>query len=505
MAAISAAVSIAFSCNLDTTPTDKYTVDIFWDTEKGTEAAMTGCYNILLSSGLFGGATPLLEETATPNAYNYNDNMSFNSIARGTHTAATKGIITSRWEKCYEGIGRCNTHLNRLPGAAVSDQRKTTMEGEAKFLRALYYYMLITYYNDVPLIKDEPEYSHGSLPRTPRATVVESILSDLQDAENLLDWKWTGAENQGRATKGAAMALRARVLLFEASPLLNSAGDKAKWTAAATAAKSLIDKESKSGYDLYGDYRKLFLKENEHSCESVFNVEFSRVGGDVYTNEFNLISVQYRDNAPLLDLVRQYRNDDSKPDTDYSDMDPRFYATIFYPGSTFLGTPGATASQICQFTGFAHKKLTIYDGQAEDPDQKFGDTNYMVLRYADVLLMFAEAQNEVDDTPSNAVYDALNRVRSRAGSTELAYGSLSKNEMREAIRKERRLEFAGEGLYYNDIRRWKTAEIVMNASVKAYDGKDIALRSFDPDRDYWWPIPSDQILLNPKLVQNQGY
>ena len=100
------------SCNLDTIPTDKYTVETFWETEEGTEAAMTGCYNILTNSALFGDSAPLLEETCTPNAYNYNNAGGYNVIAQGTHTANSSGIIANRWKKCYEGIGRCNTHLN---------------------------------------------------------------------------------------------------------------------------------------------------------------------------------------------------------------------------------------------------------------------------------------------------------------------------------------------------------------------------------------------------------
>lgn len=219
------------SCNLDTIPTDKYTVETFWETEEGTEAAMTGCYNILTNSALFGDSAPLLEETCTPNAYNYNNAGGYNVIAQGTHTANSSGIIANRWKKCYEGIGRCNTHLNRLPAAVVADDRRVQMEGEAKFLRALYYYMLVTYYNGVPLILEEPVYAHGSLPRASREEVVRAILDDLNDIidRELLDWQWTKAADQGRATRGAAMALKARLLLFEASKLVNPSNDAAKW------------------------------------------------------------------------------------------------------------------------------------------------------------------------------------------------------------------------------------------------------------------------------------
>lgn len=494
------------SCNLDTVPTDRYTVDIFWDTEEGAEAAMAGCYNILVSDGLFGGSVPLLEETCSPNAYNYNNASGFNVIAQGTHAPNSGGIISNRWKKCYEGIGRCNTHLNRLPSAAVSDKRKQEMEGEAKFLRALYYYMLVTYYNGVPLILEEPVFAHGSLPRDSRDKVIEAIIRDLDDAFKLLDWKWASPSDFGRATKGAAAALKARLLLFEASPLLNISGDVQKWKEAAEVAKSLIDSESAAGYDLFANYRDLFLPKNEHSCECVFNVEFSKTKNTA-VNSFNTFSIQFRNNAPLLDLVSAYETVSGEPQVfgKYDGLDPRFAATVFYPGSVFLGKANSSAEEICQFTGFAHKKLTIYNEQKRDSDDGNGETNYMFIRYADVLLMFAEAQNEVDVTPSDAVYDAVNRVRKRAGLNEFEYKSKTKEQMREIIRRERRVEFAGEGLYYNDIRRWKTAELVMNTVIQDYAGTDIAVRSFDPERDYWWPIPEDQILLNKNLVQNPNY
>ena len=495
-------------CDLDIEPQDRYDQQTFWYSAKAAEGGLTGCYNALLENGIYGRAAVYWEDDATPNGYNFSNDDSWTTIANGAQTATSGGIIANRWKKCYEGIGRCNTHLNRLPRAVVADDRRVQMEGEAKFLRALYYYMLVTYYNGVPLILEEPVYAHGSLPRASREEVVRAILDDLNDIidRGLLDWQWTKAADQGRATLGAAMALKARLLLFEASKLVNPSNDAAKWRAAAEAAGALIEKEAQAGYDLFGDYRKLFLPANEHSCECVFNIEFSKTKNTA-VNSFNVYSVQYRNNAPLLDLVMDYRTttDGAATMGKYDNLDPRFAATNFYPGSTFLGKANCPAGEVCQFTGFAHKKLSIYDTQKRDSDDGNGETNYMFIRYADVLLMFAEAQNEVDATPSDAVYDAVNRVRGRVGMPTYAYGSKNQAEMREIIRHERRIEFAGEGLYYNDIRRWMTAELVMNAVIQDYAGTDIAVRAFDPDRDYWWPVPADQILLNKQLEQNPNY
>lgn len=500
-----ASVILVASCSLDTIPSDRYTVETFWQSAEGTEAAMTGCYNVLTHSGAL-NIDPLLEDSATPNEYNYSNSHGWNEIALGTHSANSAGVISDRWKACYEGIGRCNTHLDRLPGAVASEERKLQMEGEAKFLRALYYYLLVTYYNGVPLVLSIPEMSHGTLPRSSREEVVSQIIGDLDRAAECLDWKWGSKSDKGRATKGAAMSLKARLLLFEASPLVNEKGDLALWKKAADAAAEVMDHAKEAGYDLFPDYRKLFLPANEHSCECIFDVEYSKTK-NTPINAWNVQSVQYRNNAPLLDLVNAYESSDGNTyaQDNYDKKDPRFKATVFYPGCTFLGKANSTATQICQFTGFAHKKLTIYDNQARDPDDGNGETNYMFIRYADVLLMFAEAKNEVETSPSAEVYSALNAVRKRAGIPIIKTGTLDKEQMREVIRHERRIEFAGEGLYYNDIRRWKIAEEVMNDEICDYNGTAIAIRAFDPERDYWWPIPSEQRLLNKNLDQNPNY
>ena len=418
------------------------------------------------------------------------------------------------WDITYTGINRCNkilTEIKKLEGV-MDEDRYERIVANARFYRACFYARIMIHFGDPVMVPEDMDMDSEQgresaylLARTDMWTVLPDILKEFHDVAPLLPVSYTGGEIE-RATRGAAMALKARVLLFEASKLVNPSNDSAKWQAAAKAAGDLIEKEAQTGYDLFGDYRKLFLPANEHSCECVFNVEFSKTKNTA-VNSFNVYSVQYRNNAPLLDLVMDYRTttDGAATMGKYDNLDPRFAATNFYPGSTFLGKANCPASEVCQFTGFAHKKLTIYDEQKRDSDDGNGETNYMFIRYADVLLMFAEAQNEVDATPSKEVYDAVNRVRERVGMPTYTFGTKSQAEMREIIRHERRIEFAGEGLYYNDIRRWMTAERVMNAVIQDYAGTDIAVRAFDPDRDYWWPVPADQILLNKKLEQNPNY
>jgi hypothetical protein len=164
-------------------------------------------------------------------------------------------------------------------------------------------------------------------------------------------------------------------------------------------------------------------------------------------------------------------------------------------------------------TGFGMKKYTIYDkgpAPAGQTDLKSGqsETNFIILRYADILLMYAEALNEASG-PSQEVYDALNAVRQRPSvnlpEIDPAVTPYTQAELREIIHHERRIELAGEGLYYNDIRRWKTAGTVLNAPINTYDGSQIEVRTFNPARDYFWPIPLTETDLNAALTQNEGY
>src|SRR5699024_7455969 len=349
-------------------------------------------------------------------------------------------------------------------------------------------------------------------PRNEREEVIQRILTDLETAAERLPITQSGA-NVGRATKGAALSLKARVLLYEASPLLNESNNRDKWQAAADAAKEVMDLANEAEYDLYADYRGLFLPENENNQEVIFDVQY--LFPDV-THSFDLINAQYNTNAPLQDLIDAYEMINGlsitdpasgyNPDEPYEDRDPRMEATIVYPGALFKGKP-ADAGFVKQ-TGYAMKKYSIYDKDihpADKTDLKAGqsETNFIVMRYADILMMYAEALNEVDpDNPS--ILESINKVRQRVDMPAIPSGK-SQEEMRDIIRHERRIEFVGEALYYNDIRRWKIAETVMNAPIKTWQNNVIETRKFNEARDYWWPIPQAELDLNPSLEQNPNY
>ncbi|AKD03699.1 RagB/SusD family nutrient uptake outer membrane protein [Pontibacter korlensis] len=480
---------------LTTNPTDTFTEETFWKTETHALAGINGTYAQLQVSNLYGSINVLLLEAISPNGYNYSNSAGVNFIAEGVHDASNSASINNRWNASYKGIGRANTVVGHIDAIKMDEGLKSRIKGEAKFLRALFYANLVNFYGGVPLILDVPNIDQGSLPRSSREEVVNQIVKDLNEASEVLPLRYTNTDI-GRATKGAALALQARVLAYES-----------RWGEAAAAAKQVIDLNV---YSLFPDYRELFYLENEGNEEVIFDVQlkFPEFGSnfDIYLDRYNSL-------APLQDLVDSYQMIDGKSisestlynaDNPYENRDPRLQKTVIVPGSNFKGK--IVKDDAYPFTGYGQKKYSVYkDNEVPAKVVNTGDSelNYIILRYADVLLLYAEAQNEASG-PDKSVYEAINKVRARAGMPAIPEG-LTQNEMREAIRLERRIELAGEGLYYDDIRRWKTAETVMNTEIVDRKGHVIGVRTFNPSRDYLWPIPSVALQENPNLEQNPGY
>ncbi len=506
--AIIAAVMLSGCADvLNTVPKDKYTEETFWQTEAQANAGLTACYATLRKPGIYGGgdwATPLWEETATPNATDYNSTSGFFRIAEGIHDGSNSGIINNRWAHAYEGIGRCNIYLAKVQDIPMNEANKNRGIAEAKFLRALYYSLLINYYGDAPLILDPPVKEHNSLPRTPKEQVFTQIIKDLDEASAVLG---EAPAQTGRATKGACYALKARQYLYHG-----------KFAEAAAAAKQVMDMNR---YSLFPDYRGLFMPENENNSEVIFDIQYLFPN---YCHSFDLIRRQYDTTAPLRDLIDAYRMDDgadiqSSPryqaDTYWENRDPRFRMTLVWPGSRYRGA--IVTDRTFAQTGFTFKKYSVYDEDntynAIIKNSAQSDINYIVLRYADILLTYAEAKTELNEI-DESVYEAINTVRGRPtvnmppvqhtdASDAANYVAMSDQAgMREMIRHERRIEFAGEGYYYMDILRWKTAEVVLNGPILKHDYSQKLIRKFNKDRDYLWPVPVYEVQENPALEPN---
>lgn len=491
-------VIIVISCSkdlLNLEPADQSSVETFWTTEDNAASALTGCYEPLLGPYRGEGSWLLKLEDITPNSFEIDDGSGASSIARGDNNP-TLPLVNSRYSISYEGVGRTNTFLANIDEVTMDATLKNRFIAEARFLRAYYYHNLVEYYGGVPLILDPPNNNtQGQLPRNTKTEVLDAIHADLDAAIIVLPVSY-GNTDAGRATRGAALALKARSALYNEN-----------WSEALSAAEAVVNLNL---YSLFPNYRELFLLENERNEEVILDVEFQF---PEITNNYHEL---FQQGNVLKDLVDAYlaidgdpisESDIYDPNDPYANRDPRLSQTLITIGSSFNGEPVTGDELFADLTGYAFKKYTYFldDVIRTAPQPNQSEINPILFRYAEILLTIAEAENELNG-PTAKAYGAINQVRARPSvDMPMVQPGLSKEEFREIVRLERRIEFAGEGLYYQDIIRWQTAELVMNEPGLDEDGNVIESRSFNPEKDYLWPFPDRDILLNPNLEQNPGY
>jgi hypothetical protein len=495
----------------DLYPRDQLSPGSFWKNQDDAMAALTGCYNSIWN--VTANVLPYMD-VLTPNAYGEYPWEGWKAISESTQTPIDPAGPAGLWEGAYRGIGRVNTFLANIDKPEMDEGVRTRMKSEALFLRAYYYFNLANYFGGVPLITDPPDVAQAQTPRSSKDQVIAQVLQDLDAASPGLPVIIPSEEN-GRASQGAALALKARVLLYES-----------RWDEAATAAKSVMDLNI---YQLFPSYRGLFQLQNENNKEVIFDVQFKQPeypsAWDTYLGIYdgNILTaaIGWSSIEPTTDFVDEYEMMDGStwspsnpladPADKYNNRDPRLDQTLFRKGKKYLGIPYPVDADGYAgiYTGFSFKKYTVYDTAAGAPqiDYNKSEINGIILRYADVLLMYAEARNESTGVDQE-VYDAVNAVRHRAGMPDLPAG-LSQDQMRQRIRHERRIEFVIEGLYYSDVRRWKIADEVLNRDVEldgSYKRGVMDPRTFDPNKDYVWPIPQREIDYSQKAIeQNPNY
>jgi len=463
-------------------------------------------------------------------------------IQRGQLSPENTGIAGTIWGRSYRSIRECNFALSIIDEVDMSESSKKRLRAELRFIRAYRYFDLIRNYGSVVLVGDKV-YQLGDDFSGNEMYEKSSIQNCITYAENELDAaaldlpKTYGSSwEKGRATKGAAMALKARLLLYAASPLYNNGVNNAeKYTKAANAAKAVMDLNL---YSLHSDYSGLFKSNN--SVESIFTRYF--VSGSRHV----CIEIAWGPNGyggwggftPFQNHVDAYEMISGLPIDDpgsgydasnpYVDRDPRFYANILYNGAPYRGRnietflPGGRDSRDgpsnwnTSKTGYYTKKWTDDANPINNPWSVAGLQPWHYIRYAEILLIYAEALNEAEG-PVSQVYDAINEIRTRAGMPDLPEG-LSQAEMRERIMRERQVELAFEEHRFYDVRRWKTASVVENlpgygvAITKVGDDaftyeRIVALsnRRFE-DKHHFLPIPRNEILSSDnKLEQTTGY
>ncbi|MBO9701478.1 MAG: RagB/SusD family nutrient uptake outer membrane protein [Sporocytophaga sp.] len=398
------------------------------------------------------------------------------------------------WQKNYTGIYRANLVLQFAPKSNASETTKNRVMAEAKFLRAYYHFELVKMFGDVPVVTKVLNPDEYTLEKSPKADVYKQIEADLTEALVLPN---KGQIELGRATKGAALALLARVQLYQ------TRDNSAKWSEVLKNAEAVIN----SGiYDLETDYSTIHSLAKENGIESVFEIQFTAGvagrGGDNNSNwgsgnegTFFNVMTRGRDNGgwgfncPTKSLLDEFKKEKTKDDKE----DPRLKATIIQDGD-LVGTEvyKASASNY-PFTGTYCRKYVESD-KLSLLNPSDGPSNYRIIRFADVLLMAAEAANELGQSENALKY--LNRVRARVNMADKT--ETNKDLLRDIIWRERRVELALEGHRFFDLVRQGRAASVMKATPEGGKFKEGIHEIF--------PIPLQEVQLSKgKISQNKGY
>lgn len=470
--------------------------------------------------------------------YNNDDNTWL--VQRGQLAPENTGIAGTIWGRSYRGIRDVNYALSNLDKVPMSATQKNRLKGELKFLRAFRYQDLIRNYGGVVLMKDKVMELGEDLANADIYTkssikdCIDYVVAELDEASTLLPRDNGNNWQLGRATKGAALALKARLLLYAASPLYNSGN----WQAAAKAAKDVMDMGK---YSLYTNgYDKLFLTA-ENNPEIIFERLYTQGARHVCLEISNAPNSYggWGGNVPLQNMVDAYEMNNGKPITEptsgynsqdpYTNRDPRFYMTILYNNAGYRTNtvqsylPGGKDSKDgpsnwnTSKTGYYLKKYMNDNLPIDNPWDVAGTQPWIYFRYAEILLNYAEAQNEAVG-PDQSVYDAVNAIRKRPSVNMPALqAGLTQTQMREVIRRERQVELAFEEHRYYDVRRWKIAnvtenvpaygiEVVRNGNTLTYNRKEALSGRHFEEKHNFLPIPRAEIQAsNGKLTQTSGY
>ena len=566
-----AAMTFTGCYDLETYPGDKVNEGTFYKTGDHAHQGLMGIYGMLRLNEAYG--YQFCFDHMGDIAYGYNYYMMF----LATYTDRD-GTIQAHWQTFYDGIHRVNTFIRSVKGmrGIITDEQINEYVAEAKFLRAMFYFSLTDLFGGVPYYDESTnvneEFMNLKQPRSSLEEVRAHILEDLDEAIKYLPVEHAASE-YGRATKGAAYALRGKVHLY----------DK-EWQSAINDFEEIVyNKSNNYGYALDDDYARVFkLYNGAKSPETVFSIQNKSGVGTEYGMQIQALmgcrgayGSCWNNTVPSTQLVDMYEFKDGRPfnwdeifpgynamtpeqrkellsvemdgsgtivglreaDTAkilsaYTCRDPRLMATVIVPYSHYMGNIGRTTNVDLIFAldhnlaGNANGGTIqnnagwvsyLYRKFVTEGDQGGAISNrlhtpfaFPLIRFADVLLMLSEAYNEAGQL-DKAVTE-FNKVRARVGMPGLNSGPAwmvvsNKEQMAERIRKERAVEFAGEGLRFSDLRRWgyEIAHKTLNNvdAVNIY-GEPIYTHLFT-ERDMLWPIPGVERERNKELTQNPGW
>lgn len=507
------------------------------------------------SAGLTRGFFWAMFSSVTDETVYSNDDDTY-TIQRGEMSPNNFGFVGTAWGRHYRGIRECNVALARIPDLELPDQSITELLAEVRFIRAFRYVQLLRSYGGVPIMQDAtPGLEDDFSDLYDRSTVNETVAyinGELDFAIANLPSK--ASQETGRANMESAMGLRSRLLLIAASPLFTdgapglgtnnglNGGSTTTWQEAANAADqvmalgtlSLVDNLDT---DPVENYRLFFLQDQTQEDLLIrdYNANSRAFGGLEKMNAPNSLG-GWAGNGPMQNFVDDFEMSNGlpiddpasgyDPDDPYTDRDPRFYATVVYDGANLRGsildiTVDAGTGQNLSRTGYFMRKFIDEGSDLNDWDNTGREASWRYIRYAEILLNFAEAQNEANGPTAPGSQSgmtplqAVNMVRNRAGMPDLP-GGISQDDLRQRIRNERRIELFMEEHRYYDVRRWLIAEqtegIPARKVVRTATGYDFTqpADNMGPKtfriQNYWVPIPINDITISEgRIVQNPNY
>lgn len=544
---LSAGLLTTTSCDfMDCDESDNYTLQEIQGSYNRVKQFVTSIYGYLPSD--FCNTHGAMLDAATDDAIHVYESSAIQRIVNGTWSA--NYTVDDKFAYYYNAIHDANYYLTTLSGLTFDTwengddyqdwmQNYDNYQYQVRFLRAYFYFELVRRYQNVPLItKPLSQTEANQIEPSSAQEVLKFIINECTEIAPKLPIKSTSiaqAEN-GRATRAMAMALKSRAALYAASPLYNTNGDNAKWTEAAKASHDIIASAGELGLGL-DTYANLFKSKNYNSKEVILcrptgtsktfeqaNYPMGVTGGNTTTCPTeNLASAFEMKDGRAFDW-----NDPTMKANPYKDRDPRFYLTIVHNGMLWpakkavdISEGGANGLPLTNATTTGYYLRKYVDNSISF---EAGSTtaathhNWILFRYAEVLLNYAEAMIHVngncdykDATYTMSAREALNAVRKRAGMPEVA--ACSQDEFLTRVKHERRVEMAFEGQRFWDLRRWKNLDETKNIyavrithhdGVLSYEKTLLSERSVS-DKLYFYPIANVELFKNKKLVQNSGW
>lgn len=561
---ITATLIFFSSCyDLDRYPEDQLSSGTFFKTQAHADQAMMGVYSTMQYDDVFGLQFSMDGLGGIAMGY---DPPSFQVFQRGIYDVRESKVL-NKWKYLYEGIARANIILQNIDKTDMSEQFKAQYQGEARFMRGLFYFTLMDYFGGVPIYDESfivaENFNNMNQPRESADKVREFVLADMEAAIATLPVQWDDA-NKGRATSGAAMSMKGKILLYNK-----------QYKDAAKCFETVVNSKQ---YALYNNYANLFKPGGDESSEMIFAIQnMGGVGTDLgmpmtfymgnrasYGSCWNNIMVatnfadsyEWKDGRPFdwEEVIPGYTTNDaikaktfratmnvgktkvvSYPAAKdqliamYAERDPRMNYTLILPYTMYKGwysnkpmdheyviAPGGVNDGNGYIrvnsnyeTYLWRKFVAEYNMDGNINNRADTPINFPLIRYADVLLMLAECYNEMERQPD--AVKLINEVRTRPSVNMPRINSgpewlkaTTKEEVFQRIKHERAIEFAGEGLSFSDLRRWGLLETLNKRPEKDITGKVRYTRSVSA-RDYLWPIPADEIEKNGALTQNPSW